>query len=155
MYLHSVECVNTLDKDYCIFSPELDAIEFIALYDTNCETDEAYSFDFNLIEYDYENRASQLLKHKEIKKKEEIEWYFHVRRQYPSIAGILKVYRIPRTFIIAYNETHLISASMRANLYYIYWRLECKDIIYDVIAQLYLVIAYDFSPYKQANHRDK
>lgn len=133
MYLHSIECVNTLNEEYCIFSPELDAIEFIALYDTISENDEAYSFDFNLIEYDYENRAAQLLKHKEIKKKEEQKWHFHLCRQFLSIAGILEVYRIPHTFTIAYNETHLISASMRVNLYYLYYTLECKDIISAVL----------------------
>jgi hypothetical protein len=155
MYLHSVECVNTPDEDYCIFSPELDAVEFIAMYDIFGESDEEYSFDFNLIEYDYENRNAQLLKNKEIKKKEEINWKYHSLQQYSPITSIFKIYRIPRTFAIAYNETHLISASMRANLYYLYYTLECKDIINEVIAQLYLVVVYDFSLYRSANNRSE
>lgn len=61
------------------------------------------------------------------------------------------IYRVRHTFTIAYNDTTLIRTLMRANLYALYWRLECKDVMWIIIEHLFNVVKYDYSLYTCVN----
>lgn len=99
--------------------------------------------DFDLAEKDCYEIASEQLKMYEYKA---VNMLDSVSRMF--------VYRIPRTFTITYNETTLISTSMRANLYYLYWLLtnmDCRDIITHIKEHLFAHCQYDYSLYICAN----
>lgn len=111
---------------------------------------ERYQYDFNTAHCDerdsYETR---------IKNKKEITEISLMSYKYKILPRVdiakFDVYRIPRTFTIAYNDTALISASMRANLHYLFWQFECKDIMRVITEHLFNVVKYDYSLYICAN----
>lgn len=73
------------------------------------------------------------------------------RKKYTFSYDNIRVYRIPRTLTIAYNETHLFSPDIRQNCALIYAALECKDPISIIADFLFELIISDYSLYKCAN----
>lgn len=104
-----------------------------------------YVYDYNFIKHIKHNSSSEY---------NHVAEYNLLLYEYIKIEtnnGQYNLYRIPHTFTIAYNDTYLISASMRTNLYYLYWLLECKDVMRVITENLYNVVKYDYSLYICAN----
>jgi hypothetical protein len=108
--------------------------------------------EYHLFQYDY-NFTNVVAtpydadKYDKIAKKQQLLYKY---KQIKTSIGKYNIYRIPRTFTIAYNDTTLISVSMCANLYMLYWLLTnmgCRDIITHIVAHLFTHCQYDYSLY--------
>lgn len=166
MYLRNVLCVGSKDIDVDSINKKLinfnDNWTFCCLHHVDGSICVNLSYDFNAIICD-SNKYSEYKKgtkeQKEIAKISLMNYKYKILTQLRKydIEGVSRpstefdIYRIPRTFTIAYNDTHFISASMRANLYALYWLLECKDVMRVITEHLFNVIKYDYSLYVCAN----
>lgn len=73
------------------------------------------------------------------------------RQKYIFLSRDNTLYRVPRTLIVAYNETHLFSPDIRQNCAHIYAALECKDPITIIADFLFNLIIFDYSLYRCVN----
>lgn len=63
------------------------------------------------------------------------------------------LYRIPRTLLVAWNETALIGSDMRENLLYLFFLLRdvCVDVVRVILDNLFHIVREDYSLYIQVN----
>lgn len=63
------------------------------------------------------------------------------------------LYKIPRTLMVAYYDTHLISANMRYHMLCLFIALkdECVDVLFVIYNTFFLIVRDDFGAYLYAN----
>lgn len=73
-----------------------------------------------------------------------------IEHNHKDTIGGVYLYRVPRSLVIAYNETCLFDG-IKTGISYIYRMLECKDIFVIIVSHLFELVRRDFSRYICAN----
>jgi hypothetical protein len=127
--------------------PPIYAASFICL-ESNQKDEREFEIRFN-----YNDRHSAIFVYSSVHPNIYKEIVCDINSRYSFKYANNNVYRIPLTRMVAWNETALISAEMRENMFLTYLLLRgvCVDVFGVIFDSLYDVVVEDLSLYKCAN----
>lgn len=138
--------VNNISSIY----PPIYAASFICL---ESDQQDEYEFEIGFEHTDSNDRLSTHFVYTSVHPNRYKEIVCDVNLRYSFKYAHNNVYRIPLTRTVAWNETTLISANMRENLFLTYLLLRdiCVDVFGVILNMLYDVVVEDLSLYVCAN----